>query len=45
MTDYSKYGFAGLKIECREKGIEVTDKDTAGTLRKKLTRKPKANKK
>lgn len=38
--DYSKWGFADLKIACHEQGIEVTKKDTAETLREKLEPKP-----
>ncbi len=43
--DYSKLDFASLKIECREKGIEVTQKDTPETLLKKLSPKSDKSKK
>lgn len=39
--DYiNKLPFSELVVECGEKGIEVTDEDTAETMRKKLLSKP-----
>lgn len=40
MVDYNKIPYSGLVDECMDKGIKVTNKDTAETLRKKLLPKP-----
>lgn len=40
MVDHNKIPFSGLVDECMAKGIKVTNKDTAETLRKKLSPKP-----